>query len=179
MTSMLEVLKNIYFRPATFFGSCLFFSTWRLYSLLYVLLCVSESSRDRFNPTLVEPSTTKVTRQWYLLHFFLHQLCCCLCLWWGQYARFWQFFRSKNLVINYSSFFSVIISSIFVLRSIFCGQEKEWCVKGVKEGPEAVARIRKILEAVATTLIGKDCTGGGAGGWWLGSGRYWRPWQLL
>ena len=64
----------------------------------------------------------------------------------------------------YSSFFSVIISSIFVLRSIFCGQEKEWCVKGVKEGPEAVARIRKILEAVATTLIGKDCTGGGAGG---------------
>ena len=60
--------------------------------------------------------------------------------------------------------FSVIISSIFVLRSIFCGQEKEWCVKGVKEGPEAVARIRKILEAVATTLIGKDCTGGGAGG---------------
>ena len=37
-------------------------------------------------------------------------------------------------------------------------------MKGVKEGPEAVARIRKILEAVATTLIGKDCTGGGAGG---------------
>jgi hypothetical protein len=35
-------------------------------------------------------------------------------------------------------------------------QEKEWCMKGVKAGEEAVARIRRILHAVATTLIGRD-----------------------
>ena len=32
----------------------------------------------------------------------------------------------------------------------------------MKEGPEAVARIKRILEVVANTLIGKDCSEGGA-----------------
>ena len=34
----------------------------------------------------------------------------------------------------------------------------------MKVGPEAVARIRRILEALATSLIGKDCSEGRAGG---------------
>ena len=34
----------------------------------------------------------------------------------------------------------------------------------MKEGPEAVVRIRRILEALAATLIGKGCSEGGARG---------------
>ncbi len=35
-------------------------------------------------------------------------------------------------------------------------EEKEWHVKGVKAGEEAVARIKRILEAVVLTLPGKE-----------------------
>jgi hypothetical protein len=34
-------------------------------------------------------------------------------------------------------------------------EEKEWHVKGVKAGEEAVSSIRRILEAVVLTLPGK------------------------
>ncbi len=37
----------------------------------------------------------------------------------------------------------------------FVFEEKEWRVKGVKAGEEAVARIKRILEAVVLTLPGK------------------------
>jgi hypothetical protein len=35
-------------------------------------------------------------------------------------------------------------------------EEKEWHVKGVKAGEEAVARIKRILEAVVLTLPGNE-----------------------